>query len=33
MRIGSTGQSTGVHAHFEVWKNGTQVNPNPYVGR
>lgn len=28
---GNTGNSYGAHLHFEVWINGTRVNPEPWI--
>ena len=31
--MGSTGRSTGPHVHFEVLRNGRQVNPASFIGK
>ncbi len=31
--IGSTGASTGAHAHLELWEAGTRIDPTGYLDR
>ncbi|MGQ9569850.1 MAG: M23 family metallopeptidase [Thermodesulfovibrionales bacterium] len=29
--IGSTGNATGPHVHYEIWKDGNSINPKRYI--
>lgn len=31
--LGNTGRSTGAHVHYEVLKNGQQIDPLPFISR
>ena len=31
--VGSTGKTTGPHVHYEVWKDGKNINPADYLTR
>lgn len=33
LKVGSTGCSTGAHAHFEIRKDGEPINPLSYITR
>ena len=30
-RVGETGKSQGPHLHFEIWDNGTPIDPTNYI--
>lgn len=32
-QMGTTGKSTGVHLHFEIWLDGDRVDPTPYLNQ
>ncbi|HTR44860.1 MAG TPA: M23 family metallopeptidase [Thermodesulfovibrionales bacterium] len=29
--VGATGNATGPHTHYEIWKDGRHVNPQPFL--